>query len=81
LRKGKNLKGGKKMFDKRKLQAQMVLKGKTVDDVAKEIGLNPATFYRKMNRDGDFSRKEIQNIIIALEISDPMDIFFTEEFA
>jgi hypothetical protein len=34
-----------------------------------------------MNRDGDFSRKEIQNIIIALEISDPMDIFFTEEFA
>ena len=69
------------MFDKRKLQAQMVLKGKNAECLAKILGMNTATFYRKMNNNGDFSREEIQKIIIVLDISDPMDIFFADEFA
>lgn len=69
------------MFDKRKLQAQMVLKGKNAEWLAKVLGMNTATFYRKMNNNGDFSREEIQKIILVLDISDPMDIFFADEFA
>lgn len=66
------------MFNQRKLQAQMVLKGLTVEQVSKKMEINSATFYRKMKNDGDFSRKEIQQLIDILEISDPMDIFFAE---
>lgn len=69
------------MFNRRKLQAQMVLKGMKASDVAEKIGIDPSTFYRKMGNDGDFSRAEIQKIIEILDIDEPVDIFFTNEFA
>ena len=64
------------MFDKNKFKASIVAAGKTVNDVALNLGLNEITLYRKINNDGAFTRKEIQEIIIFLEIKNPLDIFF-----
>lgn len=69
------------MFHKNKLKAQMALLGVTAKDLAKELDINEATFYRKMQRDGDFTRKEINTIIQVLQITNPEEIFFAEELA
>lgn len=64
------------MFDKKRLQAQMVLKDINAEELSEQLGINPSTFYRKMNNDGDFSRSEIEKMIIILEINDPVFVFF-----
>ena len=69
------------MFDKKRLQAQMVLVGMNVKEVSTALGINETTFYRKMNNDGDFSRKEISQLVEILKIEDPMIIFFADEIA
>ena len=38
------------MFNRRKLQAQMVLKGMKASEVAEKMGIDPSTFYRKMGK-------------------------------
>lgn len=35
---------------------------KTFEDVAKLLGINTSTFYRKLSGDSDFTRNEIQMI-------------------
>lgn len=65
-------------FDNRKFLAQMVLRNVKAEDVAKELSINPATFYRKLNKDGEFTRSEIQKLIEFLNIEKPMDIFFCD---
>ena len=69
------------MFDRKRLQAQMVLKGITGKELATKIGISETTLYRKMSDDGDFSRTEIKKIMTVLDIADPVPIFFTEELA
>ena len=69
------------MFNKKRLQAQMVLVGMNVKEVSAALGINETTFYRKMNNDGDFSRKEISQLVEILKIEDPMIIFFADEIA
>lgn len=69
------------MFDRRRLQAQMVLADKNAKAVSEALGINETTFYRKLNNDGDFSRKEIVQLIKVLNIDDPMLIFFADELA
>lgn len=69
------------MFHKNKLKAQMTLLGITAKDLAKELDINEATFYRKLQRDGDFTRKEINILIQVLQIENPEEIFFAEELA
>ena len=69
------------MFNRRKLQAQMVLKGYTIGEVAEKIGINSATMYRKLNNNGDFSREEINKLIDLLEIDDIEGIFFAHDVA
>lgn len=69
------------MFDKKRLQAQMVLAGMNVKDVSAALGINETTFYRKLNNDGDFSRKEISQLVEILKIENPMIIFFADEIA
>ena len=69
------------MFDRKRLQAQMVLVGMNVKEVSAALGINEITFYRKMNNDGDFSRKEISQLVEILKIEDPMIIFFADEIA
>lgn len=69
------------MFHKNKLKAQMTLLGVTAKDLAKELDINEATFYRKLQRDGDFTRREINILIQVLQITNPEEIFFAEELA
>lgn len=69
------------MFHKNKLKAQMALLGVTGKELAKALDINEATFYRKVQRDGDFTRKEINIIIQVLKIENPEEIFFADELA
>lgn len=68
------------MFDRRKFQAQLILSGKTMEDVANILGINIATLYRKVNNDGSFTRREISAMLPVLGIEDPCEIFFADEF-
>lgn len=76
-----NMKGGKELFDKRKFKAQMVLAGVSSKELAEKLGINESTLYRKINSNGNFTRTEINNIILLLSIDDPKDIFFADELA
>lgn len=67
------------MFDKRKFQAQLILAGKTMEDVANILGINVATLYRKINNNGSFTRREISAMLPVLGVENPCDIFFAEE--
>ena len=67
------------MFNKLKFKACIVEAGLTISKLAKMLGINEATLYRKINRDGDFSRKEIQKLKTILKISNPDEIFFEEK--
>lgn len=70
------------MFDRKKLQAQMVLKGMTGKKMAEKLNITEGTFYRKMGNEGDFSRDEIQKISDVLDIEDNLlDIFFTKKLS
>lgn len=68
-------------FDRRRLQAQMVLKGKNGKEVADKLKINEATFYRKMANDGDFTRTQIGTLIEFLDITNINEIFFAENVA
>lgn len=69
------------MFNKRLFKAQVALKGKTMRSVAKEMGVDEATLYRKMNGESDFFRHEIQILCKFLEIVNPTEIFFASHIA
>ena len=69
------------MFNRRKLQAQMVLKGYTIGEVAEKLGINAATMYRKLGNNGDFSREEISKLIDILDIEDVEGVFFAHDVA
>lgn len=69
------------MFDKKLFKKVVSDKGYSLSQVAKLIGIDAATLYRKMNGESDFYRSEIQKICRALEINDPMPIFFAQEIA
>lgn len=58
-----------------KLKGLIVENGFTQQDVAKEIGITPKTFYEKM-KNGVFRSDEIQIMIQMLHIEDPISIFF-----
>lgn len=67
------------MFDKRKFLAQMTLRGVTKKALADKLGINEITLYRKINNDGYFTRKEINDIIKYLHIENPAEIFFADK--
>ncbi len=69
------------MFDKNRFKAQMVLMQVTNKMLADELGIDVATLYRKINADGNFTRAEINHMIIYLKIADPMSVFFASELA
>lgn len=69
------------MFNKKKFHGKVIEKGFTLCEIANKIGVNPATLYRKMSGESDFSRREIQDISMALSLDDGdiMSIFFADE--
>lgn len=71
------------MFNRDKLRGKMVEKRCTAERMANLLGINPATLYRKIGGDSEFTRREIQHIATILELSmqEIRDIFFAEGLA
>ena len=69
------------MFDKKKFKSQLVLAGISAKELAEKLGINESTLYRKINEDGRFTRKEINDMISILHIVDAKEIFFAEKLA
>lgn len=66
------------MVDTKALKGVIVSNGLTQQDVAKELGMTPKTFYGKMKK-GVFGSDEMERMIELLEIEDPIKIFFANE--
>lgn len=66
------------MVDTARLRGVIAENGKTQADVAKMIGVTPKTFYMRMHK-GVFGSDEIQIMIDELNITQPMEIFFTSK--
>lgn len=68
-------------MNERILKARMVERGITSAMLAKLLGINPATLSRKMCGCADFKRAEIQQIRLALSLTDSETsaIFFDNE--
>lgn len=66
------------MFDRLKFKSLVVLRGLTMQEVAKILGIDTATLYRKMSGESDFYRKEIDCLCKVLRIENPQEIFFAE---
>ncbi len=70
------------MLDIKKLKGKITEKGKNIETVSKEIGINPGTFYRKMNNNS-FKISEADAIISVLGLSgsEATSIFFASNVA
>lgn len=62
-----------------KLKAFLYKKGKTQRQLADEIGVTEKTFSYKMKGKREFTLSEIWKICMALEISNPFDVFEYQE--
>lgn len=69
------------MFRENELKAQMARKGVSQEDLAKALGINATTLWRKIKADGNFTRNEISAMIDYLELEDPDSIFFAKRLA
>jgi len=69
------------MFNETELRVQMTRRGVTNQEVAKALGIDESTLYRKIKADGRFTRAEINALIDFLQIEDPRAIFFADELA
>lgn len=66
------------MFKKNEFRAAMARKEISTSELAKELGLDPATLFRKISGQSDFYRNEIEKICTILELSpqETLNIFF-----
>lgn len=64
-----------------KLKGKIVEKGMTIESVAKAIGIDTSTFYRKLQTSGEkFTIKEADDIttFLGLEAAEATSIFFSQ---
>ena len=75
LRKRKEV---RKVLNTRKLKAARVQAGVSIDEIAKGIGRNPATIYRKFDGKSEFTVSELIVLkdILHLDMTSFCDIFF-----
>lgn len=66
------------MFKSVLFESTLVLKQMTKAKLAKTIGIDESTLSRKIKNNGNFSRDEIKNISIALQLTkdEIINIFF-----
>ena len=60
------------------LKAIIVSKEMTQQEVAKQMGITPKTFYSKMKK-GVFGSDDMEKLIDILSIENPSDIFFAKK--
>lgn len=70
--------GGEEVIKINELKGEIVKNGYSQSDIAKMLGITPKTFYEKM-KIGVFGSDEIQVMIDALHIENPIEIFFAKE--
>lgn len=70
------------MLAENKLKAKIIESGLNIEQVSRQIGMDKATFYRKMAKNS-FSIKEVDAIasVLSLDTSEAMGIFFAAEGA
>lgn len=66
------------MFDKTLFKANVLMAGKTYQDVADLLGISLSALYVRI-RNGDFSREEIQKITDFLGMDSPLEVFFAKK--
>lgn len=66
------------MVNTNKLRGIIAERGLDQKDVAALIGKTPKTFYEKMKK-GKFDSDEISKMVVGLNISNPVEIFFTAD--
>ena len=66
------------MFKKNELRAVMARKEMSANELAKALGIDPATLSRKISGQSDFYRNEIEKLCKILELTpeETMQIFF-----
>lgn len=71
------------MLSVNELRAEIARRGETVKSVSCKMGMDRATFYRKMRGVSDFTRAEIQKLVYILGLSNTaaMKIFFADDVA
>lgn len=69
------------MFNKQQFKAKLVLKDKTMKDMAAAMGINEATLNRKVNGHSEFTRNEIQAYrnALGLNAEETDAVFFAPE--
>ena len=60
-------------------KSQLALKGLTLNELAKKIGISRSAMYRKLNGKSEFTRQEIIDIMAAFGADDPTEIFFKDK--
>lgn len=63
------------MLNVQELRIAMMRKGLNQEQVAEKIGISSKTFGTRLKK-GVFGSDEIEKLILALDISEPMHIFF-----
>jgi hypothetical protein len=65
----------------RALKAQMIMKGKTVDQLCTALGISRSAWFRKIGGESEFTQGEIAGLRFELELDDHQtaDIFFSKE--
>jgi len=63
------------------LKAQMILKGKTVDDLCTALGISRSSWFRKVCGTNEFTQGEISGLRFELDLDDHQtaEIFFAKE--
>lgn len=72
------------MVNTNKLRGKIVEKGSTVEAVAKAIGVDASTFYRRLQNNGEkFTIKEADDItrFLSLDLNEATSIFFSQLIA
>ena len=65
------------MVNSNELKAAMVRKGFTQKEVAKKLNITQKTLSNKL-RKGVFGSDEIEKLMILLDISNPIEVFFCQ---
>ena len=70
------------MLDVQKLKGKIIEKGKNVESVSADLGINPTTFYRKM-KNNSFEIREVDKLarILSLNSKEATAIFFSDSVA
>ncbi|MGN1133781.1 MAG: helix-turn-helix domain-containing protein [Oscillospiraceae bacterium] len=70
------------MLDVQKLKGKIIEKGKSIETVSRDLGINPSTFYRKLNNNS-FEIREADKIasILSLTGDEASSIFFSQYVA